>query len=201
MRGHQDRAAARDRDRDSGGYEDSVEYEMGRLEKEMRKSSIEGHREQGGLQTYNPSVNYNSASSPLAQALESQIPARHFIPRQEYGLPVPKNKQLDIFGAEVNSGSKINNARNDSPTREMRLQRRQQQEEYARQVAEAAERVPSGGLKRNVYLTGDSLLNQIGGDVSARSPLRPSSDPHQQQAREDKRAAQQKYADLIRQDS
>lgn len=187
-----------------GLYEDSVEFEMARLDKEMRgKGAVPTY---GKAAASSPKFKYDQGyvqpPSPLSQAIASQMPTRHYIPRPASGKHVPQ----DIFGADVSVvPSYANNdaySKPASPSRELRVQRRMEQEEYARQVAEAAERQPVGGLKRNVYLTGDSILDKIGGSSSARSPSKPASvDPAQQRAREDKRRAQEKYAALIRQDA
>ena len=164
---------------------------MARLDRELRLKSTLRAPDAG--REYFDSLDVKK--SPLAKALESQAPARRYIPR-----PVSDREGTDIFG--VPSESPAQQAlKPDTPTAHLRAQRRKQQEEYARQLAEASSRQPVGGLKRDILLPGDSSLENIGRRKPP-SPYKPSSfDPDAQSAREQKRDAQRKYAEQIRQDS
>lgn len=175
-------------------YEDSVESEMARLQAELNIGGVireNRHFDTGNSYGLGP-------PSPLAQALAAQMPNRHYIPRPTS----TQNKEVDIFGTESRKPAVY--SKPDSPNKELRVQKRLQQEEYARQLSEAASKQPVGNLKRNVYLTGDSLLDSIGSKPFPviGSPLKPVNyDQEGQTARMQKRAAQQKYAEQIYMDS
>lgn len=193
----------------SSSFSDSVESEMARLTAEMDRGA--------GGRTSRDGYNYNYSSdsqdqgnsswgdrnpprSPLAEALASQRLNRHFIPRPDALNP---NKDVDVFGGskQYTSRSSPHKPPESDEISRLRLQKRQQQEQYARELAEASDRKSVGGLKRDVYLGGDSLLDSIG-SPRHRSQMRAGpADGVAQTAREDRRASQIKYAEQIRQDS
>ena len=122
-------------------FQDSVESEMARIERELRRNP-KNSMPYAAESRYYDSLDVHQ--SPLAKALESQAPGRRSVPR-----PLPDTEGTDIFG--VPSGAPTTQAqRLDSPAAQLRAQRKQQQEEYARQLAEASGRPPIGGLRREV---------------------------------------------------